>query len=230
MWILKPKNSCCGNGIQLIQTTKEITKIHEPSVAQLYVQPYLIDNKKFDFRFYLLIACLDPLYLYIYSEGIARFCSQDYQPPCQANKDNKFSHLTNTAINFASKLVSADVFTKKSSEIISKICSTDKNAIDLWDKICESCRAVIIGILPKILVNLSTNDHFTSLAQRSMIQKEYFEKRARIFSRSISPRRCSQSPTSSRRKKETLKLSEIEVEGNLSRLPPRKRFFFIFLE
>lgn len=117
--------------------------------------PYLLDRKKFDFRFYLLIASLDPLYLFIYKEGIARFCSQDFQIPCKANKDDKFSHLTNTAINVMNRSVSADTFTRKSSEVINQIISQDTNAGELWEKICDASRAVIIGILPKILANLS---------------------------------------------------------------------------
>jgi glutathione synthase/RimK-type ligase-like ATP-grasp enzyme len=57
-WVIKPKNSCCGNGIIIAQSITEVSHITESSVAQLYIQSYLIDQKKFDFRLYVLIGCL----------------------------------------------------------------------------------------------------------------------------------------------------------------------------
>lgn len=113
-WVFKPKNSCCGKGIQIVQSVPDALKISEPAVAQIYVKPFLIGNKKFDFRFYLLIASLDPLTVFIYNEGIARFCSEDYEQPSKANRDKKFLHLTNTAINVQNKGVNAEEIYEKS--------------------------------------------------------------------------------------------------------------------
>lgn len=39
-------------------------------------KPYLIDNLKFDMRIYVLIAGIDPLRIFVYEEGLARFATE----------------------------------------------------------------------------------------------------------------------------------------------------------
>lgn len=62
-------------------------------------KPYLIDGLKFDLRIYVLVAGIDPLRIFVYEEGLARFATEEYRPPRSENLDNKFMHLTNYAIN-----------------------------------------------------------------------------------------------------------------------------------
>lgn len=62
-------------------------------------KPYLIDGLKFDMRIYVLVAGIDPLRIFVYEEGLARFATEEYRPPRSENLDNKFMHLTNYAIN-----------------------------------------------------------------------------------------------------------------------------------
>lgn len=152
-WVIKPANSCCGKGIRIMQSMQDMKEVNEPSVAQIYISPFLIDDRKFDFRFYLLIASLDPLTIFIYQEGIARFCSEKYEPPSKSNRNKKFIHLTNTSINVKSD-VPPEEFTKKSSEIIAQISKMDQRGTFLWGKICEVSRAAIIGCYPTILATL----------------------------------------------------------------------------
>lgn len=71
----------------------------EQIVAQRYMaKPYLIDNLKFDLRVYALIFGTDPLRVYVYNEGLARFATEEYVGPAKGNLDNLFMHLTNYAI------------------------------------------------------------------------------------------------------------------------------------
>jgi hypothetical protein len=68
-------------------------------VVQKYLRhPYLLDNYKFDFRIYVLVTCIDPLRIYIYKDGLARFATEEYDPHFHYY-DNLFIHLTNYAIN-----------------------------------------------------------------------------------------------------------------------------------
>uniref|UniRef100_A0A2K5EJG9 Tubulin tyrosine ligase like 13 n=1 Tax=Aotus nancymaae TaxID=37293 RepID=A0A2K5EJG9_AOTNA len=62
-------------------------------------QPFLIDAFKFDMRIYVLITSCDPLQIFMYEEGLARFATTPYVEPSHNNLDNVCTHLTNYAIN-----------------------------------------------------------------------------------------------------------------------------------
>ncbi|XP_077796446.1 tubulin polyglutamylase TTLL13 isoform X3 [Macaca mulatta] len=62
-------------------------------------QPFLIDGFKFDMRIYVLITSCDPLRIFMYEEGLARFATTPYVEPSHNNLDNVCMHLTNYAIN-----------------------------------------------------------------------------------------------------------------------------------
>jgi len=66
-------------------------------------KPYLIDGLKFDLRVYVLITSMNPLRIFLYEEGLARFATSKYIPPVGSNLDNLYMHLTNYAINKDSK-------------------------------------------------------------------------------------------------------------------------------
>ena len=69
-------------------------------VAQRYMaKPYLIDDLKFDLRVYCLIYGVDPLRVFVFKEGLARFATETYAGPTKNNLDNLYMHLTNYAIN-----------------------------------------------------------------------------------------------------------------------------------
>ena len=51
-------------------------------------------------RIYVAITCINPLRIYIYDEGLARFATQKYDNSGQNNdKAMKYMHLTNYSIN-----------------------------------------------------------------------------------------------------------------------------------
>ena len=69
-------------------------------VVQKYIDnPLLIDNYKFDLRVYVLIGSLDPLRIYIFHDGLARFATETYQSAKRQNFKSCYQHLTNYAIN-----------------------------------------------------------------------------------------------------------------------------------
>lgn len=69
-------------------------------VAQHYIDPpYLIDNLKFDLRLYVLLYGINPMKIYLFEEGLARFATEPYEAPTKHNLNDVYMHLTNYAIN-----------------------------------------------------------------------------------------------------------------------------------
>lgn len=56
--------------------------------------PYLINGSKFDLRVYVYVSCYDPLKIYVFKEGLARFATCKYSSSMK-HLSNRFMHLTN---------------------------------------------------------------------------------------------------------------------------------------
>ena len=98
-FIVKPEASCQGKGIFLTRNFEDIDP-NEHCVVQRYMhKPLLVDGFKFDLRLYVLLSGVNPLRIYIYKEGLARFATAPYESPAPANLSNLYMHLTNYAIN-----------------------------------------------------------------------------------------------------------------------------------
>eukprot|EP00242_Pyramimonas_sp_CCMP2087_P013271 CAMPEP_0198219710 /NCGR_PEP_ID=MMETSP1445-20131203/75726_1 /TAXON_ID=36898 /ORGANISM="Pyramimonas sp., Strain CCMP2087" /LENGTH=395 /DNA_ID=CAMNT_0043897223 /DNA_START=218 /DNA_END=1405 /DNA_ORIENTATION=- len=109
VWIMKPIGRAQGKGIFLVNRASQIESwlkergkekaencCYENYVAQRYIdKPYTVAGRKFDLRLYCLVLSYNPLKVYLYREGFARFTAARY-----SNDDisNNFIHLTNHAI------------------------------------------------------------------------------------------------------------------------------------
>lgn len=63
-------------------------------------------------------------------------------------------------------------FTKRASEVLDFIKTRETNAYNLWEKICDASRGVVLGILPKLLFYLSEEKCVLPLAQRNIYQPD----------------------------------------------------------
>uniref|UniRef100_A0A1A8FJ60 Tubulin--tyrosine ligase-like protein 5 n=2 Tax=Nothobranchius korthausae TaxID=1143690 RepID=A0A1A8FJ60_9TELE len=105
-WIIKPVASSRGRGIYLVSNPSQISMDENILVSRYVNNPLLIDEFKFDVRLYVLVTSYDPVLIYVYEEGLARFATVKYdQTP--TNIKNTFMHLTNYSLN------------KKSSDYVS---------------------------------------------------------------------------------------------------------------
>eukprot|EP00792_Barthelona_sp_PAP020_P007088 TRINITY_DN3103_c0_g2_i1.p1 TRINITY_DN3103_c0_g2~~TRINITY_DN3103_c0_g2_i1.p1 ORF type:complete len:844 (-),score=162.77 TRINITY_DN3103_c0_g2_i1:51-2582(-) len=102
-YIVKPSASAQGKGIYLISDPSQLdaSLLEETTcVVQEYINdPFLINGFKFDLRIYVLVLSVDPLKIYIYDEGLARFATSPFSKVTNENAANLFMHLTNYAIN-----------------------------------------------------------------------------------------------------------------------------------
>ena len=100
-YIVKPSAGSQGEGIYMISKFRELNSFGSRSLEDLVVQEYLgnpllINEKKFDLRIYAIVTGINPLCVYVCDEGLARFCTEEYEPKSTVNC---FAHLTNYSLN-----------------------------------------------------------------------------------------------------------------------------------
>ena len=71
-------------------------------VSEYIANPHLINNFKYDLRVYVLVTSYDPLKIYMFNDGLARFATYEYNTNAKDIK-KRFIHLTNFAVNKHSK-------------------------------------------------------------------------------------------------------------------------------
>ncbi|KEP60136.1 UNVERIFIED_CONTAM: Tubulin-tyrosine ligase family protein [Hammondia hammondi] len=105
VYIIKPDAGTQGAGLKLVsdleQIPKEILEGQDGYIVQQYIcNPFLLHNRKFDFRVYVLLTAVTPkLNVFVSRRSLVRFCTEDYESPRPGNMNNDFMHLTNYAIN-----------------------------------------------------------------------------------------------------------------------------------
>ena len=76
--IVKPVAACQGWGIFLTKQLADVD-LSQQMVVQKYLRfPYLIDGLKFDLRLYVLVTSVDPLKIFLFDKGMARFATTKY--------------------------------------------------------------------------------------------------------------------------------------------------------
>ncbi|XP_045382219.1 tubulin polyglutamylase TTLL6 [Lemur catta] len=158
-YICKPDSGCQGRGIFITQTVKEI-KPGEDMICQLYIsKPFIIDGFKFDLRIYVLVTSCDPLRIFVYNEGLARFATTTYSRPCTDNLDDICMHLTNYSINKHSSNFSRDAHSGSKRKLSTFNMYMEKHSYDverIWRDIEDVIVKTIISAQPIIKHNYHT--------------------------------------------------------------------------
>lgn len=137
-YILKPDQGSQGRGIWLTKHLKDV-KTADRMICQIYItKPLLIDGYKFDLRVYTLITSVDPLRIYVFNEGLARFATSKYREPSEYNTTNIYMHLTNYSVNKHSRMYSTDdeIGTKRKISTLNRILASEGyDVAELWANI-----------------------------------------------------------------------------------------------
>ncbi|XP_054544909.1 tubulin polyglutamylase TTLL6 isoform X2 [Talpa occidentalis] len=129
-------------------------------ICQLYIsKPFIIDGFKFDLRIYVLMTSCDPLRIFVYNEGLARFATTSYSHPCTDNLDDICMHLTNYSINKHSSNFIQDAHTgskRKLSTFNMFMQNHGYNVEQIWRDIEDVIIKTIISAHPIIKHNYHT--------------------------------------------------------------------------
>eukprot|EP00747_Dinoflagellata_sp_TGD_P030040 gnl/TRDRNA2_/TRDRNA2_134354_c0_seq1.p1 gnl/TRDRNA2_/TRDRNA2_134354_c0~~gnl/TRDRNA2_/TRDRNA2_134354_c0_seq1.p1 ORF type:complete len:632 (-),score=119.51 gnl/TRDRNA2_/TRDRNA2_134354_c0_seq1:28-1923(-) len=166
--IAKPQDGSQGKGIVIFQLLSEYK--HAPSsdrskklmeewrsrriVVQRFVEePLLVDGFKWDMRVYVLVTSLEPLTVYLYDDGLARFCTQEYNFPDRHNLEELEMHLTNFSINWESDAFidtdSDDTGSKRSLAAVLNSC-LGADSIKVWQSIATAVAQTLLVFAPKL--------------------------------------------------------------------------------
>lgn len=110
LWIMKPACKAQGKGIFIVTSIEQIQKwkaslkggienlVNELYVCQKYIMnPLLIGGRKFDMRIYCIVTKYNPLLIWLYRTGFARFTHARYTNKVK-EIENNYIHLTNVAV------------------------------------------------------------------------------------------------------------------------------------
>ena len=165
---MKPAASACGRGIYLTTKFENMPQVgdlhnskHAEYVVEEYIErPLLLRGFKFDLRIYVAVTSFDPLRVYVFEEGLARFSTERYQPGVSvAALRNQFMHLTNYSINKHSAHfvpncdASADDYGNKWSLSALRRCLS-RNGVDvqaLFNRIHSMIIKTLISVEPSVV-------------------------------------------------------------------------------
>ncbi|CAN9498490.1 unnamed protein product [Ophioblennius macclurei] len=150
-YICKPPSGCQGQGIFITNSTKDI-QCGEPMICQVYItRPFTLDGFKFDLRIYVLVTACDPFSIFMFKEGLARFCTTKYNKPTNGNMEDKYMHLANYSINKQSQNFVRDRNNgskRKLSTLTKQLESMSCNTEKMWNDIEDIIIKTLISIHP----------------------------------------------------------------------------------
>ncbi|KAK3749516.1 hypothetical protein RRG08_043422 [Elysia crispata] len=170
IWIMKPAAKSQGRGIFLFRKLKDIIDwkkgeyqplsdpnaskdMPETYVVQRYIDnPYLIGGRKFDIRIYVLVVSFNPLKVWLYRGGFARFSNTRFS---MDSIEDTYIHLTNVAVQKTSPDFDPEKGCKWSAQQLRKYLSA-KHGTDMVKQLNLAIDNIIIKSLQsvqKIIIN-----------------------------------------------------------------------------
>ena len=137
-YIIKPDRGSLGEGIKIVEAGEPAPKVERLCVAQEYIPSLHIDDYKFDFRIYVLLASVDPLRIYVYRNGVARFCSK------KSSDHSVFSELTNKSLNKKNPDVVMTQIVKLVADVMNRLKNEGHDTDRLWQRIDRAIVSTII--------------------------------------------------------------------------------------
>ncbi|XP_077355801.1 tubulin polyglutamylase ttll6-like [Festucalex cinctus] len=137
-YICKPNAGSQGKGISIFTSWEKVPPEQDMICQEYITKPLLMDGFKFDMRIYVLVTSCYPWRIYMYNEGLARFCTIKYEEPTDENVNNKYMHLTNFTINKDSETFINDEKTgskRKLSTLKKQLRSNYRNTEKIWSNI-----------------------------------------------------------------------------------------------
>ncbi|XP_027886056.1 tubulin polyglutamylase ttll6 isoform X1 [Xiphophorus couchianus] len=168
-YICKPDTGCQGKGIFITKSSKDIQP-GEHMICQVYIsKPFIIDRFKFDLRVYVLVTSCDPFRIFMFKEGLARFCTRKYNEPMQSNVEDVCMHLTNYSINKNSENFVRDEncgSKRKLSSLNKHLEHLNYNTEKMWNDIEDIIIKTLISAHPILKHNYNTcfPNHISSSA------------------------------------------------------------------
>lgn len=176
VWIIKPAAAYCGKGINLYRSGQDLPEEVKAAkgVACRYIDPpYLINGLKSDIRLYVLVTSWNPLVVYLYEEGLARFATELYN---LEHIERRCMHLTNYSLNKHNKRFvpntdasQDDAGSKWSLSAFRRQVSQDfgeAKAAEIWRAIDDivvktviSVEHIMSGALPNYLAAAAHGEH-----------------------------------------------------------------------
>jgi hypothetical protein len=126
---------------------------------------------------------LAPYTVYIYREGLARFCTTRYLPPAAANLEKKFVHLTNTSINKDNQEATNQEFTRLATSVIDQIAEIEPaRSAGLWGKICDVTMLSFLAIWSSIVGSINNyNSERRTFTRRASLDSPELNSFSKYF-------------------------------------------------
>lgn len=155
-FILKPTDRGEGNGIVVMDSYRKLPNWkadfpqNDEVVVQTYLNnPFLIQEKKWDMRTYVLVTSIHPLRVYMYRDGLVRFASSKYDASAK-DGGKKTAFLTNTSVNKKTG-INVDELTWSYTRTWEYLKNIGVEPNVLWDRIEKAIVKVLMSSEPAFL-------------------------------------------------------------------------------